>query len=94
MLNFDDRDLVALAERAGFREVHLRLEVESKAPTPRRWETFLRLVSNPKIPSFGEAMDQTLSADERARLTAHLRPLVEDGHGRSRTVTAYLWAVK
>lgn len=55
MLNFNERDLVVLAEQAGFQDVYLQLDFESKPPRPRPWETFLRIVGNPKIPSFGEA---------------------------------------
>lgn len=94
MLIFDERDLLDCAERGGFREVCLHLEVESKPPEPRPWETFLHMVGNPKIPSYAEAMEQALTPEERDRLTAHLRRLVEEGHGRMRMVSAFLWATK
>ena len=94
MLDFDDRDLVEVAEQAGFREVHLTLEVEVKPPEPVPWETYANTAWNPKIPTLREAMEQTLSADERERYEAHLRPLVEAGRGSRRMATAYLWAVK
>lgn len=94
MLDFDERDLVNLAEHAGFTEIYLHLETEVKPPEPRPWETFLRIVGNPKIPSFGEAMNEALTPEERDRLTAQLRPLVEAGRGRRRMTSAFLWAVK
>lgn len=59
-----------------------------------RWETFLHVSGNPKIPTLNEAMDEALTADERAALTAELRPLVQQGRGRWRIATVYLWAVK
>lgn len=40
MLNFDDRDLVELAEAAGFERIYLTLEVETEPPEPMRWETY------------------------------------------------------
>jgi arsenite methyltransferase len=94
MLDFDDRDLINLAENAGFAEIRLRLEVEVKPPKPCPWEQFLQTVGNPKIPSYGEAMEQALQPAEREQLAAQLRPLVEQGHGRLRTALAYLVAVK
>lgn len=31
MLNFDERDLLTFAERAGFAEIHLELQIEMNA---------------------------------------------------------------
>jgi arsenite methyltransferase len=94
MLNFDDRDLVDLAEDAGFSEVELELRVDVKAPEPMRWEAYLNLAFNPRIPTFGEVMRQVLSADERELYEARTRPLVEAGRGSRRMASAYLRAVK
>jgi len=95
MLDFDERDLIVFAERAGFNKIHLELQVEVKPPTVTGdWEAFLHLAGNPKIPTLEEAMKQTLTKDEAIRFTAHLRPLVEAGQGTARSALAYLWAVK
>ena len=94
MLDFDERDLLRLAEEAGFfpLELDYRAEISPIDPTP--WETFLNSSGNPKIPTFAEAMDQALSPEEAEELTAHLRPLVEHGHGTWRMGHAYLRATK
>lgn len=94
MLDFDERDLVELADRTGFATVRLQLGVEIKPPTPCSWDSYLRTVPNPKLPSVGEAIEQNLQPAERAELHARLRPLVEQGQGRSRNATAYLQATK
>ena len=94
MLDFDERDLVALAEEAGFFPIELELNAEIKAMEPRPWEPFLNSSGNPKIPTISEAMDRALSAEERERFAAHLRPLVEEGKGVSRMAIALLKAVK
>jgi arsenite methyltransferase len=94
MLDFDERDLVALAEQAGFFPIELELNAEIKAMEPRPWEPFLKSSGNPKIPTVSEAMDRALSAEERERFAAHLRPLVEEGKGVSRLAIALLRAVK
>jgi arsenite methyltransferase len=95
MLDFDERDLIVFAEKAGFSEIHLELEVQVKPPTNfGDWEAFIHFAGNPRIPTLEEAMSQVLSAEEIERFTAHLRPLVDAGQGTSRSALAYLWAIK
>ena len=95
MFNFDERDLVAFAEQAGFNEVYLKLTIEAK-PIPEKmtWEQFLHYTANPKVPSIEEAMQETLQPEEIHRFTGHLRPLVEQGQGVRRIALAFLWATK
>lgn len=93
MLDFDERDLIDLAEQAGFFPIHLHLEAEITPSEPRSWSGFLSSAGNPRIPTIGEAMVQALTPDEREQLTAHLRPLVERGGGTWRMALAYLFAV-
>jgi arsenite methyltransferase len=93
MIDFDDRDLFRLAEAAGFAEVGLELQVSVSARrTPCPWERFLRMSGNPLIPPLDELLDEVLTSSERAELTAHLRPLVEGGHGLERLAVCYLTA--
>jgi len=94
MLDFDDRDLVELAERTGFEQVHLTLEVETSPPEPMPWDSFLDMPFNPRVPSPREVMEQVLTLAERERYEAHMRPLVEGGRGSRRMASAYLLAVK
>jgi ubiquinone/menaquinone biosynthesis C-methylase UbiE len=99
MFNFDERDLLEYAEEAGFSDIHLNLELEV---TPLRcdpnvtltWESLLRSAGYPQAPTLGEVMAQTLSPDETARFTAHLRPKVEAREGTRRSAAAFLWATK
>ena len=94
MLGFDERDLLAWAEASGFAERHLELRVDVRPHAPRRWETVLRSSPNPLAPTLEEAMAATLTPDETARFTAHLRPQVERGEGTFTTAVAYLWATR
>ncbi|MFQ5399034.1 MAG: class I SAM-dependent methyltransferase [Anaerolineae bacterium] len=96
MLNFDERDLVEMAAKAGFDEIYLDLKIELK-PFPAsflKWENLLNVAGNPRIPTMAEAMDQVLTKAEKERFIVHLRPLVERGERRARSALAYLWAVK
>lgn len=94
MLDFDERDLLTMAEKAGFREIHLRLEANIGALEPMKWETLLNSAGNPKIPTLAEAMQEALTPAERDALVAHLKPQVEAGQGIRRLAVAYLWAQK
>ncbi len=94
MLSFDERDLIDLAERAGFFPISLDLEARMAPLEPRTWEGFFNSAGNPRIPIVGEAMRQALTPEEQERFIGHLRPLVERGEGVWRMATAYLYAVK
>jgi arsenite methyltransferase len=94
MLDFDERDLIAHAESAGFFPIDLELQVEIRSTEPRPWEAFLHSSGNPKIPTIAEAMEKALTPDERDRFAAHLRAVVEGGQGVWRMAHAYLRAEK
>ena len=95
MLDFDERDLVRHAERAGFADVSLELRVtvkNGKRPVP--WDRALRTSANPLVPPLGEVLDRVLGPREIAEFTAHVKPLVESGTGRERQALAYLAAAR
>ena len=94
MGDFDERDLIAHAERAGFKEIHLELQVEIKPSDNPDWSELLHAKWNPKIPTLAEAMQQALTSEEAETFINHLRPLVESKQGIQRSSIAYLWAVK
>ncbi len=94
MLDFDERDLFNMAEKAGFGEIHLELQADMTLVPAAKWETMLRMAGNPHIPTLEEAMKQTLSNEEIEILTSQLRPQVEKGQGTGKSAKAYLWARK
>lgn len=96
MIDFDERDLVAQAEQAGFSEIYLELQAHIKptGDTYGDWSTFVNAAMNPKAPTLAEAMREVLTPEETERFTNHLRPLVDAGQGTHRLAVAYLWAVK
>ncbi|MDP2712054.1 MAG: class I SAM-dependent methyltransferase [Solirubrobacteraceae bacterium] len=94
LLDFDERDLFAWAEQAGFGEIHLTLEAEhapagDRAPT-RGWDALLGTAGNPLMPTLGQLIDTALTASEADELEAHLRPLVEAGAATVRLATTHL----
>jgi arsenite methyltransferase len=94
LLDFDERDLFAWAEQAGFQEVRLTYEARQVPEMPVRldWDTLLKMSGNPLSPTLGETIEAALSPDEAGALEAHLRPLVEAGAGSTRLATAHLCA--
>ena len=98
MLDFDERDLLDLAEEAGFAEIRLDYEAEISTATTydgvTDWKTFVKSAGNPNIPTIEEAMNEALTPEEAARFTSHLRPLVENGRRKSTSALAFLRAVK
>jgi arsenite methyltransferase len=100
LIDFDERDLIRFAERAGFRKVELTYEASVERGAGAHWgndvswDTFLRVAPNPLAPSLAEIMDDALSPKEARRFVSHLRPLFEGKRGTSRSAVAYLRAVK
>lgn len=94
MLDFDERDLLNLAERAGFEEVHLELEVSVVPAEKRQWEASKRTSGNPLIPTLQEAIEQALTPTEAERFEAYMKGVVEAGAGKKRAAVAYLWGRK
>ena len=94
MTDFDERDLVTCAEKAGFSSANVELQIEVKPPENSDWLTFLHAAANPKVPSVEEAMQQAFTLGETETFTSYMRPLVESKQGVRRSAVAYLWAVK
>lgn len=109
MIDFDERDLLRYAEKAGFPEVqmdaHFQVisypeslplppEAACTVPSGNQWESFVRSSPNPLAPTLEEAMAAALTPEEAERFTAHLRPLVEAMRMVNRAEYIYLWAVK
>ena len=80
-MDFDERDLLTLAERAGFRETHLELQVRIMPMSPLRWDVWVHSSPHPLLPTIEEAMHEALTPKEMARCVTHLQPLMESGQG-------------
>ena len=99
LVDFDERDLVTFAERAGFHTVDLTYEarVEHQA-RPQwladvSWDTFLRIAPNPLAPTLAELVDRALAPEEAERFFDHLKPQYEGRKGTSRNAVAYVKAI-
>jgi arsenite methyltransferase len=95
MHNFEARDFVELAERAGFEEVHAEATYTVK-PSERfeTWDTYENSSANPLVPTLREAADSVLTPEESERFRGHLRRQAEAGEGVERSAVLYEWARK
>jgi ubiquinone/menaquinone biosynthesis C-methylase UbiE len=100
LIDFDERDLFAWAEDAGFEPIRLDYIADLEpgswlaGTAPNAWQTVLRSSGNPLAPTVGEAIEQALTPAEAATFEAHLRPLVEAQAGKRHGAHAYLRATK
>jgi hypothetical protein len=94
MFDFDERDLLKHAERAGFFPLRLELECRIEEPQFRDWSMLVETPMNPRIPSLSEVMDEALTEGERTRFEQHLRPLVENGRCIARAAHVFMTGVK
>jgi arsenite methyltransferase len=88
MVDFDERDLLAWADAAGFESVELDYRAELRAPSDPivDWEGLKRTAPNPLAPTYGDAIAGILTAEERERLDAYVEGLVEAATPTRRTL--------
>jgi ubiquinone/menaquinone biosynthesis C-methylase UbiE len=95
MMNFTEKDLVAMAEEAGFSEEHAELEIDVEPGSwVVDWDRLMGTSPNPKAPTAGESIAAALSPAEVALFEQHLRPLVDEGRGIRRMAGCYMVATK
>jgi ubiquinone/menaquinone biosynthesis C-methylase UbiE len=94
MLDFDERDLLAMASQAGFRDCQLTFEVKIGPQEAADWDAFYYSSGNPLAPTLKEAVEEALDPAEQTRFIAYLQPLVEVGQGTLRRAGVFLAATK
>jgi arsenite methyltransferase len=96
MTDFDDRDLVRLAEGAGFERIHLECHIDIEPGSIMRatsLDALLGSAPNPLAPTVAEAVAEGLEApDKRRRFVDHLARQVRAGTPVRRSAVAYLTA--
>jgi ubiquinone/menaquinone biosynthesis C-methylase UbiE len=93
MMNFSEKDLVAMAEKAGFEQVHAELAIDVEPGSwVVDWDRLMGTSPNPNAPTTGESIAAALTPAEAARFERHLRPMVDEGRGIRRMAGAYVVA--
>jgi ubiquinone/menaquinone biosynthesis C-methylase UbiE len=95
MHNWNERDLLEWAQRAGFATIryYAAYGVMPADPVPD-YEARARKAGNPLVPSLAEAIDEALSAEEAELLVAWLAPRMEAGDGVQWSAEGFLTATK
>lgn len=97
MMGFDDRDLLQLAQAAGFQRLHVECHmiVEPGAAIRNvRLQTLLDCAPNPLAPTVREAFAASLTEPEQERLLAELGQAMAEGRCVQRSAVAYVVAQK
>jgi hypothetical protein len=95
MVDFDERDLLSMAEEADFSHAHLEYNAHViRSPIRFDLDSYLKQSPNPKVPPLDETLDEALSQEEKARFLDHLRQSIKKEGGTGRMAVSYLWAVK
>ena len=97
MMDFDDRDLVRLAEAAGFDRIHMECHIDVEPGSLMRALSIgalLDMAPNPHAPTARESIAAALTQPEQERFVAHLGRVVAEGEPLRRSAVAYLAASK
>jgi arsenite methyltransferase len=97
MMGFDDRDLVRLAEQAGFDRIHVECHIDVEPGALMRSVTLAALLGsapNPNAPTVGEAIAAALTEPERQRFLAGLEQAFREDRAVRRMAVAYAAACK
>jgi arsenite methyltransferase len=94
MTDFSYLDLADMCEEAGFGEIHISVACDVTKRDPRSWASFVGFAPNPNAQTIGQELESIFTAEERAVVERHLRPLVETGGGVERLIMSYVTATK
>lgn len=98
MRDFDERDLLRFARSAGFVAVTMDYRAEIDAPRPplnSDWDILKTTAPNPLAPTYEQALDQALTAEESERFEGYVRTALAAGTpGRTTMATTFLRAVR
>lgn len=96
MLDFDERDLLRWAEKAGFDNLHLTFEAQvsgAHLATGQSIDTFLSQSPNPNMPILSHVLRESLTVLDRQRLEEHMAQQLASGSGRTTLASAFLTGV-
>lgn len=92
--NYSERDLIGIAQAAGFDELHLELHIDvAPSPTPN-WDAFLESSPHPLAPPLSAILAEQFNIEERQLFETVMRPLVEDPRSLTTDRAVYLTARK
>jgi arsenite methyltransferase len=94
LVNYSERDLLALVQDSGFEDIELELRISVRRSDGIPWKTFLAASPHPLAPTLGRILDDRFDASERLAFERLLRPSVEGGVSNAVERVVYLTARK
>lgn len=97
MMGFDDRDLAALSEGAGFEQVHVECHIDVEPGSMMRSvsvQALLDSAPNPLAPTVRECVESSLDELDQRRFLEALGDALAEGRCMRRSAVAYLTAYK
>jgi len=94
LTNYTERDLVNLAQQAGFAGIQLALHIDVLPMQMSSWESFLGSSPHPLAPSLAQVLAEQFNEGERAFFVPALRAVLESPDATMTERIAYLRAHK
>jgi SAM-dependent methyltransferase len=95
MTNFDERDLILFLRNLRFEKIQLEYTAYiGLGEKFEDWDFFYNFSPNPNSPSLSDALDQSLTTDEKNRFINYLKPLVQNSPPEVYSAYCFLRAVK
>ncbi len=95
MTNFDERDLILFLRNLRFEKIQLEYTAYiGLGEKFEDWDFFYNFSPNPNSPSLSDALDQSLTTDEKKILINYLKPLVQNSPPEVYSAYCFLRAVK
>lgn len=93
MMNFDERDLLALLEDTGFDRITLEYKAEiGNASSNYDW--LINAAPNPTVRPVAQIMQEVLTPEEQLAFEAYLRPVIETTTTKRHMASALVLAIK
>jgi arsenite methyltransferase len=94
IVNYSERDLLNMVQRAGFTEIHLQLHIDIAPSIITTWDVFIGTSPHPWAPSLKQIFAERFTAEEADFFESVVRPTVESGKSMTTGRVIYLQAQK
>lgn len=92
--NYNERDLLRLAQSVGFRELILELRISVTNSYRKSWDIFLDSSPHPLAPPLRTILQEKFTAEERRQFETIVRPMTESSELSETDRMLYLTALK
>lgn len=94
LVNYTERDVLVMAQNAGFKEMHVELHMDVTRSTVKSWDVLLAGSPHPWSRTLGAILEQDFTQEDRDFFEAEMRPIVKAGADYVIERTVYVSANK